>query len=117
MIKQTKGDQDDLRGGGRGGGERRRKEEEPVNEEPVKMNQWRTRKEKVKKSDKDIEDEYGLNEPHDEEGRMGARKMFGLGDPTVYARLPARTLPRPQEQEEDEEDIEDFKRSGDRQSC
>ena len=57
----------------------------------------------------DIEDEYGLNDYDDEGEDEGARKMFGLGDLTVYADPSEDPYLDPQEQEEDEEDIEDFK--------
>jgi len=114
VIKQTKGDLDDLEA--ESDGEKENvdvKEEEPVNEERVKDEPMENKKKKkIKKSDKDIEDEYGLNDYDDEGEDEGARKMFGLGDLTVYADPSEDPYLDPQEQEEDEEDIEDFKIRG-----
>ena len=57
----------------------------------------------------DIEDEYGLNDYDDEGDDENARKMFGLGDLTVYADPSEDPYLDPQQQDEDEEDVEDFK--------
>ena len=65
--------------------------------------------EKKHKTDQDIEDEYGLNEYDDEEDGIDSKKLFGLGDLTVFAD-PGEDPYLDQEQpDEDEEDVEDFK--------
>ena len=64
---------------------------------------------KKDKTDQDIEDEYGLNEYDDEEDGIDSKKLFGLGDLTVFAD-PGEDPYLDQEQpDEDEEDVEDFK--------
>ncbi|XP_023331435.1 periodic tryptophan protein 1 homolog, partial [Eurytemora carolleeae] len=67
---------------------------------------------KKDKTDQDIEDEYGLNEYDDEEDGIDSKKLFGLGDLTVFAD-PGEDPYLDQEQpDEDEEDVEDFKIRG-----
>jgi len=104
VIKQTKGDLEGLEDESD-----EEKENTNIKDEPEES---KPKLKKTNKTDKDIEDEYGLNDYDDEGDDENARKMFGLGDLTVYADPSEDPYLDPQQQDEDEEDVEDFKIRG-----
>jgi len=104
VIKQTKGDLEGLEDESDEEKENTIIKDEPEESKPKLI--------KTNKTDQDIEDEYGLNDYDDEGHDENARKMFGLGDLTVYADPSEDPYLDPQQQDEDEEDVEDFKIRG-----
>jgi len=64
------------------------------------------------KSDRDIMDEYGLDDYDDEEEDKKACRLFGLGDLTVYADPTEDPYIDHEQPDEDEEDLDDFKIRG-----
>lgn len=112
IIKQTKGDLKDFEAAEEGQGSGEEEEEvEPTAESGAtsKPTTHKSKSDTTARDDKDIIDEYGLDDyDEDDEKEESVKKLLGIGELTTFADPSEDPYLDPRDPDEDQEDLEDF---------